>query len=198
MPFSAFALGGHKAGGAELEAGSDKLRPYTVLTGYSSRINADGLLIWAPWNETSIGYVQVHRNGIVESVSRGIVREGDDRGAQRRVVYSESLEIDAVRLVLGQFNYLRHVGFSEPFVVLVALLGAASAQVDYNIRMRDDPLIGRNPLLFDEVVVEEAPDDDQATARLLRPIFDQLANAGGRATSQHFEPDGSWKLRTGA
>ena len=105
--------------------------------------------------------------------------------------------------MLGQLRYLKQLGFPEPFVVLVVLLDAAGAKVDNVTRApSNSPAelgapIGRGQVVCDEVVVEEAPQDEQAAARLLRPIFDQFANAGGHATSEYFEPDGSRKLRTG-
>jgi hypothetical protein len=203
-PFGAFALGGHRVSGADLQAAWDTLRPDKVMGGYSPRINFDGLLVWAPWQKHAVGYVQAYRNGIVESVSRDLIIEVESPGALLQVIWSPNLEINTTRLVLGQLGYLKRLGFSEPFVRLVALLGTAAARVDHGPRVAsgspaaEGAPIGRDEVIFDEVVVEETPRDEQAAARLLRPIFDQLANAGGRATSQHFAPDGSWKLRTGA
>ena len=47
---------------------------------------------------------------------------------------------------------------------------------------------------LDEVILESIPDNRDATAKVLRPIFDQIANAGGRVESDHFLPSGDWNL----
>jgi hypothetical protein len=50
----------------------------------------------------------------------------------------------------------------------------------------------RNRLEFIECVIEYLPIDVQACARLLRPVFDHLANAAGLATSPDFDAAGSY------
>ena len=43
---------------------------------------------------------------------------------------------------------------------------------------------------LDEVILESISDNWDATAKVLRPIFDQIANAGERVESDYFLPSG--------
>jgi hypothetical protein len=75
---------------------------------------------------------------------------------------------------------------------LVTLLNAESAQIDIKFSSHKTMPIGQPKVFFDQVIVENAPSDKQSVAKMLRPIFDQLANAGDRRMSQNFSEDGSW------
>jgi hypothetical protein len=54
-----------------------------------------------------------------------------------------------------------------------------------------DPL-DRDQYHFDEVIFETIPADQEECASIIRPILDQAANAGGRATSPIFDAQGRY------
>jgi hypothetical protein len=50
--------------------------------------------------------------------------------------------------------------------------------------------LDRDQYHFDEVIFETIPADQQESASIIRPILDQAANIGGRATSPIFDAQG--------
>jgi hypothetical protein len=59
----------------------------------------------------------------------------------------------------------------------------------------DAGVIDGDQLHFNEVIIENVPDDPYEYAKQLRPLLDQTANAAGRSTSAFFDPGGNFKLR---
>jgi hypothetical protein len=193
VPLSAFALIRPWVGADFLAAGWDKLRLYGRQRDRDYRVNIDGLLVWSSGQEHAAAYVQVHRTGIVEAVGRGVVHTNN---GPQPTIDSARVEIGMVALVLSNLRYLKGFGFVPPFAIVTTLIGATGVRVDEGDHGGNPPLtIDRSPLRFTEVIVETIPVDEQDTARALRPLFDELANAGGWLMSQNFEKDGSWKLR---
>jgi hypothetical protein len=194
LPFSAFALRGHRVSAAQLKTDWVKLQFYGRLSPTDCRVNIDGVLAWAG-QEPATTYVQAYRDGIVEVAGRGVAHRDRHRTDRPPIIYSASVETHMVAAVLSNLRYLEKLGFAPRFAILTALLDATGARLDEGHWSGEPPTIDRSPVRFSEVIVETMPVDEQMAAQRLRPLFDELANAGGRTTSRNFAADGSWTAR---
>ena len=93
---------------------------------------------------------------------------------------------------------IRAGGIEPPYAVLVSLIGIAGAQLNF-ARVQgghwwddlSDPL-ERDQYHFDEVIFETIPTTPAECASMIRPIIDQIANTGGKATSPVFDEQGRY------
>lgn len=194
VPFSAFSVGSHTLTAATLYENRDQLRPLDSYD-YSSKINFSGILNRNLQSKSS--YLQAHRNGIIEAVKTGIVHQVDSAsGTEKLDVLSQSeIETDIVASLRAYIDFLSHVNINPPYAVMISMREIHKAQIDTNKWGDKQSPVGVNPLILDEIVIDEKPTDYLELARILRPAFDQLANAGGKLQSAHFDDDGKWLLR---
>jgi hypothetical protein len=187
LPHNVFSsLRGRRVSAADLKKADfiQLVPPYAGRPlGLNDRVNIDGVLVWTGQDSTAT-YAQVYRTGIVEFVGRVKLNP---------IINSAAVETMMVALVLSNLRFLEKLGFEPPFAILAALLDALDARLDETLA-NEPPRIDRSPLRFSEVIAETIPVDDQETARTLRPLFDELANAGGLTKSRNFSEDGSWRL----
>jgi hypothetical protein len=156
-------------------------------SGYNYGYNVEGY--WtASDGEGLCGYVQVFRNGIIETAAAD-VRTESPRG---RLLYSASVETQVIRSVDKCMSALAHVGMAPP--VLVVLSGVRM-QGTIVIGSPLAPLIRAQPLrsdaLFPAIRIESFGTIQEYT-QALKPIFDALWNAAGYASSQSYGADGIW------
>lgn len=95
-------------------------------------------------------------------------------------------------------NDLVAVGIEPPYAVLVSLIGVAGAQFNF-ARVQDNDWssnyseqLDRDQYHFNEVIFETVPTTPGDCASVVRPILDQMANAGGTATSPIFDEQGRY------
>ncbi len=96
-------------------------------------------------------------------------------------------------------NDLAAVGVEPPYALLVSLVGVAGARF-HLVRNPNDPAwydhlshdLQRDQYHFDEVIFETIPTSQEECAIVMRPILDQMANAGGTATSPIFDGQGRY------
>lgn len=197
VPFDAFEAGARLA--APLlgsEAYRDALAPPGSQS-WSRRPNFDGYLAF----ERSSGdsgraerYLQVLRDGCLEAVDAWLLRPRPQTesgsGIPERVL-ADNL-IDAVGRYLP---FLQTVGITPPYAILLSLLGVRGYTLrngDYLLGIEQQPL-ERDEYLFPPIEAEGSVGDP---ARLLRPAFDALWNAVGRAQSPHYSKEtGNWAPR---
>ena len=193
VPFSALSPGAHTLSAADLAKYKDRLRPLDAF-GFSHRINFHGLLNFNLNSRTE--YLQAYRNGVIETVKVGIVHNvgAANEISEVQVLSQAEFETNLVESIGAYLSVLADLAISPPYAILVSLRDVHNAQVDINKWRDGRPEIKQNPLVFDEVVIEEMPIYFQGVAKALRPIFDQLANAGGRLQSEFFRQDGEWSL----
>lgn len=154
------------------------------------RFNIDGLL--AHGNLTSEyarrQYVQVFRNGTVESV----VSEQLEIGANKTIA---SYDYESA-VISGVSRYLRaqhDLGIDPPIVFMLSLLGAKG----YTIRPRDPTMfdredmarqVDRDLLLLPDVMLQ--PDDATPIDAALKVVFDALWQSAGWSGSRNYNSDG--------
>jgi hypothetical protein len=155
-------------------------------TANGTRINFEGVLKTSnadPRATQHRAYVQLYRSGIVEAADSSVA-----------AVSTPRISLLDDKLIAGTMRYLKDLiafGIEPPYAVLVSLIGVGGARLDFAPQSQwggdlSDPL-ERDQYHLDEVIIETIPADKAECAGIIRPILDQAANIGGRATSPLFD-----------
>jgi hypothetical protein len=157
-----------------------------------SLINFEGILKTSNADQRATqhrAYLQLYRSGIVEAVDSDLVNSN----TQIITFFDDKLIGETMR----SLKDLAALGVEPPYAVLASLIGTRGAQLNF-VRGAptwsddlSDPL-DRDQYHFDEVIFETIPADQEECARIIRPILDQAANIGGRATSPIFDAQGRY------
>jgi hypothetical protein len=169
--------------------------PIGSSTANGARINFDGILKTSNADPQAIqhrAYVQLYRSGIIETVDSTLM------ALSSGTPIISNLDDKLIYEIMRTFDDLAAVGIEPPFALLVSLIGAAGARFNFargqdsssydNLSNRLD----RDQYHFDEVIFETIPAAQAECAGLIRPILDQMANAGGQATSPIFDNQGRY------
>ena len=95
-------------------------------------------------------------------------------------------------------NDLAAVGIELPYALLVSFVGVTGARFNFTRNVGDDWIdnlsdaLDRDQYHFEEAIFETIPPGQAEIAEIIRPILDQMANAGGRATSPIFNAQGRY------
>lgn len=155
-------------------------------TGYNSHFNEEGLLRENRNGDDLDGYMQLFRNGIVESVdSRMMVGRGREDGLPS-VFFALSLS----RFLEETVAMWRVLGISGPACVLVTLAGLKGApfMLPANGGYYMRPIVN-DTFYLPEVVIDDFEADPR---RLLRHTLDVLWQAAGESGCPYFGSDGEW------
>lgn len=203
VPFAA-TTGRRIPAASELASAEQNFKPMRANSAAGSRFNLDGIVVFAGGNpgERS-AYTQLWRTGQVEAVRARIV---SDRSAPYEpqpspTVVSRDVERNVIDGVRRYLPALAALGVLPPYAVLMSLLGVR--EVSYDRPTMDEIDDGEAKLRrFDrdvaavrEVQIESVPAtwDDQTVAALLRPAFDEIANAAGLLATPNFDQSGRWR-----
>jgi hypothetical protein len=169
--------------------------PLGSSTATGVRINFDGVLKTSnadPRATQHRAYVQLYRNGIIETVHSTLMAV-----SSANPIIS-NLDDMLIHEVMRSLNDLAALGIEPPYALLVSLFGVAAARFNFargqNSQWYDNlgnPL-DRDQYHSDEVIFETIPTTPAECAGIVRPILDQLANAGGQATSPVFDNRGHY------
>jgi hypothetical protein len=159
---------------------------------HTSGYNFDGYVTTGGRGDHA-GYVQVYRNGIIESAAGGISTI-TDRG---QMLPAEDVEDQIITKVAIYLTALRHLEVPPPLSVLLA-----------GVRVHNTAIVPRLAPYYTTLVILPEPDmffppriiEDYGRLedyrQTLRPIFDALWNAGGYPGSQSYGSDGTWRRRS--
>jgi nucleoside phosphorylase len=163
------------------------------------RINFEGLITGS--NSEGLGkpqraYVYVPPSGALESVISHIALGRSHSFLQLPEI--QSMIIHYARVYAG---VLDKFGIHPPLAVFVSLARTKnmrllqdfignSQPVDINFGFLTDDIQH-----FREAILQSVPQDDNASAKMLSPILDHLANAAGLAVSPYFDADGNYTLK---
>jgi hypothetical protein len=168
--------------------------PIASSTANAARINFDGILKTSNADQQATehrAYVQLYRNGIIETVTSTLISQISGSS----IIHN--LDDVLVNEIIRVLNDLAKIGIEPPYALLVSLIGVAGAQFDFgrgSYSWSDDlgDRLDRDQYHFDEVIFETIPTARSECARIVRPILDQMANTGGRATSAGFDNQGHY------
>lgn len=167
---------------------SAKFPPIIKGSGWSSRINLDGFVVFSPFENGSISYSQLFRNGTIEAVETywlNLSRGGGSRAIPHVLLEQEMLEY------LGRlFDIQKELGVDPPIAVALSLTETMGLEMACDVYSfdRGSPITEDN-LVLPEVVVESF---DENPVMILRPLFDLIWNACGYAKSKNFDDKGNW------
>jgi hypothetical protein len=160
--------------------------PFLEQTSPWARYNFDGYLVYHELGQKPpISYLQIFRNGILEMVDGYLLHD--------QKVYSHNLEGDLLKALPRYFSVLRRLSVDPPVFVMLSMLGVSGFMIvprNPVISMENDYPIDRENLLVSEVLVEEFEVD---WARTMKPVFDAIWNAAGRAHSMNYDEKGDWR-----
>ncbi len=166
----------------------DMWRPLDAY-GYSHvGYNFDGLYTRSGSTGIAQSYLQLFRNGCVETATTSLAAEGVGEKAVLYQAYEQSL-LEAVK----QLRELQqHFGIEPPSFIALSLLGVKGFTIEAMnaTRFRTQTHIDRNDLIVPEILVETFAFDP---AEIMRPAFDAVWNAAGWERSMNYDEQGQWR-----
>lgn len=162
-------------------------------TASGARINYEGVIKTSNADQRATqhrAYTQLYRNGIVEAVASSQISE--------KIEAISHIDDKITSQVVSKLADLTALGVQPPFLVLVSLIGVAGTRFNsargpnavYYDNLSNQ--LERDQYLLDEVLFETIPATQEECAQAMRPILDQLANAGGNARSPVFDEHGRY------
>lgn len=160
-------------------------------TGYNCRYNLDGHLVYeeqkiGELNET-LSYVQLFRNGIIESVcvDKNLVDEND---IDIPITHYERLLLEFISTSLLSLKALK---VEPPYSLMVTMAGAKHRRLHLGNRylLHRNRFIDRDVLQLPDVLIQ---DELFEVVKVMRPIFDAIWNAAGWEKCLNYDADGKW------
>lgn len=164
-------------------------------SGYNGPLyNFDGLLTvderYDPQHNVrrAASYLQVFRNGIIETVD---VRLFSDPDSQQPTFHGKAYEHDLIGDVQRLLSIQEGLGVDAPLILILTFTGVQGYRiwVSPEAFSNEGTEIDRDVLLIPEVVVTDYADD---IPLLLKPVFDTVWNAAGWQGSPNYDPEGKW------
>jgi hypothetical protein len=163
---------------------------------YSLRYNFDGLLGIESTNEDepAYGYVQLYRNGIIESTSTEFCNN------DKRLISSGSYEIEVVHSLSEYLETYKMLNVEFPIFVFLSVVGVKGYKMESNNELNSiirtvrgrNYYIDRNVLANSEILLSKYPEN---VGKVLKPAFDAIRNACGFAGSENYNEEGEWSPR---
>jgi len=166
----------------------EKLRPLHA-TSWGPRYNLDGFLMYSShtFNQKSKSYIQLFRNGIIESFECKLLEPNNGHKFIPHIVFENTY----IKSLEDYLQVLQKIGVEPPFIVMLSLIGVLDYKIPNTSRsMITHNTIDRDSLLLPEVLIDEYTCNP---AKILKPIFDSLWNAAGFARSMNYDNEGKWK-----
>jgi hypothetical protein len=160
------------------------------------RYNLDGFVVHTVRTDLDRQtYSQCFRDGGLEGFAP---LDGDER---RRGFYGHNVEVPVVRALINYQRLWRWLGVVGPmmFALTVSgvrgekILGRSEQSIDHDVTFDHDVTLLPELVVQDATAAEEGKLAIRAAARLLRPLFDLLWNAGGWQQSPWYDSTtGEW------
>ena len=158
-------------------------------SGLDYRVNFDGAVFFVGGEAATRAYVQLLRTGAVESVATDVVRPD----GERRLVFLEQVVGRLLENVTRIARGLRALDVTSPLGVAVTMMdvrGATFVVGDPRFHFEMPLPTPRDSLTFVEAVIPDGEVTRERAAVALKPIFDQMYQAGGIAACHLFDESG--------
>jgi hypothetical protein len=146
-------------------------------TGWDTRFNFDGLLTFS---QRLNNYVQLFRSGAIEAVDTTHLEPYEPYGDFVSTSAFENLLVGSVARYVA---FQKKLGLTPPVFVMVTLLGVKGFKATTGPRTFGQHTIDRDALILPEVMMESF---DAPIGRLLKPIFDTVAQSAGLPQSHNY------------
>jgi len=159
-------------------------------------INFEGVLFSCQLeNDKYYSYLQVYKNGIIETATDYLLRPYDQKLEIPFFAATSSgmhFEQDIIRCMEEILKIHESIGLIQPYFVLISLIGLK----DYGIGLpgkvnfqKSFVTIKANTLQLQPIFVENR---DIEVEKILKPVFDQIWNIFGYTGSNNYDKNGSW------
>ena len=154
--------------------------------GGQTAYNFDGLLKTGHHDNGRVDcYVQLFRNGVIESVTA--CTSATDNSFIPGTIIEENL----IRAVENYIKLLLANDFDYPFAVQISMLNCFDIRLAVNNRRSHIITKGfmkHDMLKFPEILVE----NEVEVGKLLHPVFDVLCQSAGYPKSYNYDDNGNW------
>ncbi len=162
-------------------------------SGCQYRFNFNGYLAFDPVQDGfSYEYLQVFRNGRVESVSAYLISEDEFDGAVSLCLRQLSIESETLAALTRLVRLMATLNIPVPYLVHLSLLNVYGARIPSGKHFglaREIKPIDHSILAPPPVLIEAASGD---FSQLLRPTFDAIWQAAGLRGSPSYDASGHW------
>lgn len=182
---------------AENMVSNQTLKGFTLFPlgagGYNYRFNLEGVLNFSsyPGSKSNQAYVQLYRNGIIESVNGDLIKEYDGK----KLIYvgrDFSVEEKIIGFVTEALKILNKIDVQPPIYLFLHLCGVKGYGIGSS-RLRQsvfgDRGIDRDILQLPEVVIQNYPDN---VAFYLKEWFETIWNACGYEKCYSYDDNGNF------
>jgi hypothetical protein len=158
--------------------------------GIRFRYNLDGIVTYIPplGNSPCDGYVQLFRNGTIESVESHMLFAQ----AEEKLIPHAHLESRLISCLRAYLTAQQTLGLEPPIVLLLSLLGVRGYRIGVGPFRDTKPPIDRDAVLLSDVLVEDFSAD---SAAILHPVFDGVWQAAGWRGCLNYDAQGKWQDR---
>jgi len=189
LPLAAFETD-RRFGSRELEAAFTKGKTMPAYSdgAWNFRFNFDGLAILDFTSPQQIAsYLQVFRNGVIESVST------EPMASDRDLIFSAFFEGKLLQSLPNYLLALQALSVPSPVFIGLSLIGAERSRLPIPnhgfYRDRYSQPLGRQILIVPPIMLENYSAN---LAAAMRPVFDSVWNAAGEGESPYYDGD-EWK-----
>jgi schlafen family protein len=158
-------------------------------SGWDSRYNFDGFATFSRSGDAKEfnSYLQVFRNGAIETVESRLLRPYQGKTSIPSVAYEREL-------ITGFGRYLRierDLGFQPPLFIMISFIGVKGyvMAVSERFLFPENHPIDKDVLIVPDIIIE---DYNVEPAIILRPAFDAVWQAAGWQRSFNYNKDGKW------
>ena len=173
----------------QLSNNREMLAPIYADHGSNFRFNFDGVITFERYarSELPVSYLQLFRNGIIESVTTTLFNTEQSPLS----IYSQVFEKELINALTRFFKITDKLEIEPPHFIMLSLLNVQGYNLPAKSRIvgYGANIIDRNDLIVPEVLVE---DIKLPPHTILRPLFDAVWNAAGQPQSPFYDEDGNW------
>jgi hypothetical protein len=172
-----------------------RLTPMNTM-GWGPAFNFEGLIVKSSDRDGKVtSYVQLYRKGFVEIVETQLLEPKELRPDKPKanLIPSDYWELKILQSFPGYLKALDSIGIPLPYSISLSLLNVRGFKLylpNSHSHLHGDSQINHEHLLTEEILMESM---GEPVEKLLRPLFDQVWNACGRAGSLSYGQEGEWR-----
>jgi hypothetical protein len=159
--------------------------------GPSFRYNLDGVVTYIPalGGPGSDGYVQLFRNGTLESVESYML----PASANEMMIPHAWFEPRVISCLKDYLKAQQDLGVEPPVVLMLSLIGVKGYGIHSGLFKDTRPTIDRDTVILPDVLVESFSNEPED---ILRPVFDGIWQAAGWPCCRNYNAEGRWEDRS--
>jgi hypothetical protein len=162
----------------------------------SPRYNLDGLIIssMASIEKGCDSYLQLFRNGIIETVNSELLYPYNENNLQIPVSDSINYEYSIIEILHEYMEFYKKLDVGLPIFLFLSLIDIKGYKIfppNYRSSFNPPTGINKNVITLPEVTISNLNDD---LPHLLKPLFDIIWNSCGLERSLNYVESGKWKF----